>query len=82
MIAATGHQPTPGIGITEQGEKGRPISIEEVAKACGADYVQVISPYEVEPTRQVLKEAIKMEGLRVIISQGECSLVPKKIARG
>ncbi len=82
MIAATGHQPTPGIGITELGESTKAISIEEVVGACGADHVEVIDPGVVEETIAVFTNALKMSGLRVIISRRECSLVPKKEARG
>ncbi len=82
MIAATGHQPTPGIGITEQGESTRAISIEELVKACGVDEIKIIDPGEVEDAIKAFSDALRMSGMRVIISRRACTLVPKKEARG
>nr|MDO8079584.1 indolepyruvate ferredoxin oxidoreductase subunit alpha [Candidatus Freyarchaeota archaeon] len=73
--AMTEHQPHPGAGIRGMGEKSPPIPIEDVAKALGVKYVRVVDPFEVNHTINVLTDALKQRGPKVVISRRECMLL-------
>ena len=72
--AMTGHQPHPGTGITATGEETRKVNIEDVAKACGVEYVKIIDPYNVKEGIKVMEEAMKYSGVSVVIARRMCRL--------
>lgn len=69
--AMTGHQPNPA---SKEGMKGKRISIEEVAKAMGADYVEVVDPYDINAVETAIKRAITVKGVKVIVARRDCAL--------
>jgi len=73
--AMTGHQPNPGMGIDAYGNEAPVIEIENIVKGIGIDFVKVVDPYNLEETQKVIDEALKQNGVRVIISRRECSLI-------
>ncbi len=73
--AMTGHQPHPGTGMTGMGVQGTQISIEEVAKGVGVDYVKVIDPLKVKDSIRAIREAVAYDGPAVIVSRSPCALV-------
>lgn len=70
--AMTGFQPHPGTGITATGEKTREVLIEDVAKACGAGFVEVVDPHNLEGAINVMRRGLSYDGVSVIISRGRC----------
>ena len=42
--AMTGHQPTPQLGITAMGEKGQPVFLADLVRACGVQIPQGVQP--------------------------------------
>jgi indolepyruvate ferredoxin oxidoreductase alpha subunit len=62
--AMTGFQPNPG-------EK---LSIAEAAKGVGVKFVAEVDAYNPKETIKVMKEAVKTEGVSVIVSKGECRI--------
>ncbi len=78
--AMTGHQPHPGTGKTGMGEDVTPLKIEDVAKAMGAK-VEVANSFSQEELVNKIKELKKEEGLRVLVSKGECRLVTRRRKR-
>lgn len=82
--AMTGMQPTPGSGITAQGEKQRPIVIEDIIKSFGIDFLKIVDPYDVSLTTETIKEAYNFisnekekNAPAVIIARRECILYKK-----
>lgn len=73
--AMTGHQPNPGMGIDAYGNDTPIIEIEEIVKGIGIDFVKVVDPYNLKETQKVIDEALKQNGVKVIISRRECSLL-------
>jgi len=73
VTAMTGDQPNPGTGDTPHGP-GKQIKIEEVARAMGADFVEVVDPYDIKATTDVIKRAIQVEGVSVVVSRRVCAL--------
>ena len=73
--AMTGHQPHPGTGMTGMGVQGVQISIENVARGVGVEYVKVIDPLQVKESIRAIREAVAYDGPAVIISRSPCALV-------
>lgn len=71
----TGHQPHPGVGLRADGSFGKAVRIEDVVKGCGVEFVEVVDPYKVKEFEEVLREALKYEGISVIIARQFCSIV-------
>ena len=79
VVAMTGHQPTPGSGKTAMGMDAKIIDLRNVARGLGIDKVEVVDPYDVKGTTNVIREIFDYQGPSVIISERPC---PLKIARG
>ncbi|ASA78083.1 indolepyruvate ferredoxin oxidoreductase subunit alpha [Thermococcus sp. 5-4] len=73
VTAMTGDQPNPGTGDTPHGP-GKQIKIEEVAKALGADFVEVVDPYDIKATVETMKRALQVEGVSVVVTRRVCAL--------
>ncbi len=80
VTAMTGHQPNPGTGITGMGDKATKVSIEEAAKALGAE-VRVANSFSQKQLIKTIKEMKKIKGPKVLVSRGECRLITKHNAR-
>jgi indolepyruvate ferredoxin oxidoreductase alpha subunit len=77
ITAMTGMQPTPGIGITADGSKGKSIPLEELVKGCGVHWLRTIDPYDVKELLGLLKDAREYTqkedgGIAVIIARHPC----------
>lgn len=82
ITAMTGHQPHPGTGFTGMREKTKSIQIEDIAKACQADFVKTSNAYNLEQLKKDIKQAYDSKGVSVIIAKGECRLLTiRKITR-
>ncbi len=75
ITAMTGHQPHPGSDFDAMGERAPAIDIEDVVRAIGVDYVKVIDPYNHAEMEKTIREALKRDGVSVIISRRECALL-------
>ncbi len=73
-VAMTGFQPTPGAGVTGSGEETTKIVLEDVVKACGVRSVAVVDPYSPKDAAKAIEDALKHEGVSVVISRRLCSL--------
>jgi len=73
--AMTGHQPNPGVDMTQLKMEGYGrVSIESVVRGVGVAHVTVIKPYKVKKSIDAIKEALQFKGVSVIISQELCVL--------
>ena len=71
--AMTGHQPHPGTGVTATGDKTKSVSIEAIANALGADFVETVDPYDLNATLETFRKAKEcQEGLSVVIVKQAC----------
>ncbi len=73
--AMTGHQPHPGLPMDGMGNKAPYVDIEKLVRGIGIDFVRTVDPYDVNATIKLFKEAIKHEGIAVIIAKRECALL-------
>jgi len=76
----TGHQPHPGTGVTGCGE-GRAVSIEDVVRGIGVDFVEVVNPYNVSKMIDALKRALNHDGVAVVIARQKCAILRMREAR-
>lgn len=68
--AMTGFQPNPSSFTSHSSVE--PLSIEEAVRGIGVKHVVTIDAYNPKVSIEVIKEAIKHEGVSVIVSKGEC----------
>ncbi len=78
VVAMTGHQPTPGSGKTAMGTDAKIIEIRDLARSLGVDKVEVVDPYDVRRTTEVIREILDYQGPSVIISERPCPLKIKR----
>lgn len=74
VTAMTGHQPHPGSGWTAMSEEAKAISIEEIARACQADFVKTTNVFNFSQLCRDVKEVYSKKGVSVLIAKGECRL--------
>jgi indolepyruvate ferredoxin oxidoreductase alpha subunit len=84
--AMTGHQPTPQLGVTASGERGRAVSIRDLVLASGISFVREADAYDVERFAALLKEADRHcrsaeGGVAVIVASSPCVLTDSGPAR-
>jgi indolepyruvate ferredoxin oxidoreductase alpha subunit len=73
--AMTGHQPHPGVDMSQMKMEGfGRVSIEAVVRALGVPHVTVVKPYKVKKSIEAIKEALQFKGVSVVISQELCVL--------
>ncbi len=74
--AATGQQLLPsGFDHNIRGEPTRRLSLEDLVRACGVDYVDVMDPYDSRESVEKLGKAYRHDGLSVVISRRMCALI-------
>ncbi|MDQ3022761.1 MAG: thiamine pyrophosphate-dependent enzyme [bacterium] len=67
--AMTGHQPTAG-----SGEYGHKLSIPEILKALGVNWMKEVPAYQQGALQDALREAIAYDGFAVVIAKHPCML--------
>ncbi|MGA6926149.1 MAG: indolepyruvate ferredoxin oxidoreductase subunit alpha [Desulfosarcina sp.] len=78
--AMTGHQPNPGVDMSNLNLSGYGrISIEAIVRAIGVEHVTLIQPYKVKKSIQAVKAALDHQGVSVIISQEMCTLYARSL---
>ena len=86
--AMTGHQPHPGTGAGPWGEERPKVPIENVARALGVEFVEVVDPYDIERMVSVVRRAIewarRRQGPAVVIARRKCALIEyrERLRRG
>jgi indolepyruvate ferredoxin oxidoreductase alpha subunit len=80
--AMTGHQPNPGVDMSNLNLSGYGrIIIEDVVKALGVPHITVIRPYRIKKSIEAIKEALNFKGVSVIISKEMCTLYSKSLKK-
>ena len=78
ITAMTGQQPNPGTGRDFGGIKTESVSIEDIVRGVGVDFVEVVDAFDVKRTSKIMKDALEYDGVSVIISKGPCQIDAKK----
>ncbi len=72
VTAMTGHQPNPGMGRTAVGESTVAVSISNICRALGAEFVEETDPYDLISTEDVFRRARNHTGTSVVITRQPC----------
>ncbi len=70
----TGFQVNPGTSGQFQAKGARRVDIEGIVRGMGVENLQVIGPFDQEQSIESIVQALRQEGVKVIISQAECAL--------
>ena len=73
--AMTRFQPHAGTGITGMGEQTKPILIEEIAKACGVEFVRVVDPFDLKLAISTVREALQHPAPSVVVFRRLCAIL-------
>ena len=79
--AMTGHQPNPGTDFDGMGRPAKRIHVEDVAKGCGVEHIEVTNPSDIKETTQVFKRALEFHGPAVVVSKSPCILLENRAKR-
>lgn len=74
VTAMTGQQPNLSTEYTAGWREGKRVPIEDVCRAAGAEFVEVVDSYSVKENVPVFRRALEYEGLAVVVSRRECAL--------
>jgi len=80
--AMTGGQPHPGLPVDGMGLEAPEISIPDLVKACGVEFVETINPLNVKKSQETFKNALQFEKVAVVISQYPCMLIKTRDEKG
>jgi indolepyruvate ferredoxin oxidoreductase, alpha subunit len=73
----TGFQPHPGAPANN--EPG--IKIEDVARACGVKFVEVVDCFDLKQTTDAVERAIRFDGTSLIVARGLCAILAARNKR-
>ncbi|HDM67004.1 MAG TPA: indolepyruvate ferredoxin oxidoreductase subunit alpha, partial [Thermoplasmatales archaeon] len=79
--AMTGHQPHPGTDFDGMGNPAKRILVEEVAKGCGVEHIEVVNPKNLRGTIEAFKRALDYKGPSVIVSKSPCILLENRLKK-
>jgi len=74
VTAMTGQQSNPSTEFTAGGRQGKKVSIENICKAIGVEFLEIVDSYDVKNNVEVFRKALEYDGLAVVISRRECAL--------
>lgn len=80
--AMTGGQPHPGLPLDGMGLEAPEISIPDILRACGVEFVEIINPLNVGKSQEIFEKALQFDKLAVIISQYPCMLIKSRKEKG
>jgi indolepyruvate ferredoxin oxidoreductase alpha subunit len=74
VTAMTGQQSNPSTEFTAGWRQGKKVSIENVCRAIGVEFLEIVDSYDVKNNVEVFRKALEYDGLAVVISRRECAL--------
>jgi len=75
ITAMTGRQENPASGFTLSGEQAEEVNIPELCKALGIKHVRTVDPYDLDATRQAIREEMERPEPSVVITNRPCVLI-------
>ncbi|MFC1949385.1 indolepyruvate ferredoxin oxidoreductase subunit alpha [Chloroflexota bacterium] len=79
--AMTGFQPHPGTGYTAMGDETPSVKIEDIARGCGVEFVEVIDPFDLKKAIDTFERAIRFDGPSLVVSRRLCALIDQREKR-
>jgi indolepyruvate ferredoxin oxidoreductase alpha subunit len=81
VTAMTGFQPHPGCGETATLKPTKKVTIEDISKACGIEFIRIVDPYDLNASVQAMEEALRFDGPTVVIFRRICAQEFQRLAR-
>ena len=78
ITAMTGHQPNPNTGLTACGVETPAVSLDALCRACGVTFVETMDAFDLTGMVNVLQEAKKRSGVKVIIAKQMCVISARR----
>jgi indolepyruvate ferredoxin oxidoreductase alpha subunit len=75
--AMTGNQPHPGIGRTATGQTAPKLDIYSIVSSLGVSALTRVNAFDLEASKQAVREMMEITGVRVILFEGPCIAVEK-----
>jgi indolepyruvate ferredoxin oxidoreductase alpha subunit len=79
--AMTGFQPHPGTGYTASGDETVQLKPEDIARACGVKFVEVVDPFDLKKATETIEKAIRFDGPAVVVSRRLCTMIDQREKR-
>jgi len=79
--AMTGFQPHPGTGHTAMGDETVQLKPEDIARACGVKFVEVVDPFDLKAAAKTIEAAIRFDGPAVVVSRRLCTMIAQREKR-
>ncbi len=79
--AMTGFQPHPGTGHTATGDETVLLKPEDIARACGVEFVEVVDPFDLKTAAKAIEKAIRFPGPAVVVSRRLCTIIDQREKR-
>jgi len=73
--AMTGHQPHPGTEFDGMGRPAKMIKVEDVARGCGVEHIEIVDPNNIKETTAAFKRALDFKGPSFVVSKSPCILL-------
>ena len=73
VTAMTGYQPHPGSGETATGKPTKKVTIEDISKACGIEFIRIVDPYDMRSSVAAMEDALRFQGPAVVIFRRLCA---------
>jgi indolepyruvate ferredoxin oxidoreductase alpha subunit len=73
VTAMTGYQPHPGCGETATLKPTKRVTIEDISKACGIEFIRIVDPYDMKSSVAAMEDALRFNGPSVVIFRRICS---------
>lgn len=81
ITAMTGRQENPASGFTLSGEDARKVDLEQLCRSVGVKHVRKVNPWDLEETRQAIKEEMEREETSVVITEAPCILIKRDVGQ-
>jgi indolepyruvate ferredoxin oxidoreductase alpha subunit len=75
ITAMTGRQENPASGYTLSGEQAEEVNIPALCTALGIKHVRTVDPYDLDATRQAIREEMERPEPSVVITNRPCVLI-------
>ena len=70
--AMTGGQPNPGLPVDGMGYEAPEVSIENIVRATGVEFLETINPLNIKKSQETLERALEYDGVAVVVSRYPC----------
>jgi indolepyruvate ferredoxin oxidoreductase alpha subunit len=76
--AMTGGQPHPGLPVDGMGYEAPEVSIENLVRATGVEFLETINPLNIKKSQETLERALEYDGVAVVVSRYPCMLIKNR----